>query len=263
MTPKTKRQHSLVLAICGGLIPVGSVSAESGRVLWDNGEPDGSGGYSNGTAGVVGCRRTLLDDFAVPIAETWAITSFSSFHIWNTLPPGSGTGFEICLRLDADGLPGEVLQVINVESYQEVATGRAFFCRLEYRQWSTFEPVMLGPGRYWIDATTVGPENNFWLTRIPIRGTECWVDYECQGGLQSGFEFFGQPLDLSWLLSGTATCRPDFDDNGEVDFGDLLDLLSAWGPCEHPSDCPEDLDNDGEVGLSDLLILLAAWGPCP
>jgi hypothetical protein len=54
-------------------------------------------------------------------------------------------------------------------------------------------------------------------------------------------------------------CPADIDESGAVDFGDLLMLLSAWGPCEA---CPEDLDGDDEVEFDDLLLLLAAWGPC-
>ncbi|MBX3372315.1 MAG: hypothetical protein KF817_00635 [Phycisphaeraceae bacterium] len=55
-------------------------------------------------------------------------------------------------------------------------------------------------------------------------------------------------------------CTGDIDGNGEVDFADVLALLSAWGPC---LGCDEDLDDNGEVDFSDLLLLLSAWGPCP
>ena len=34
--------------------------------LWDNGPPDGSDGYQNGTDGPYGGRRALLDDFVIP-----------------------------------------------------------------------------------------------------------------------------------------------------------------------------------------------------
>ncbi len=64
------------------------------------------------------------------------------------------------------------------------------------------------------------------------------------------------------ILENTiASCCPaDLDDSGAVDFGDILAVLSAWGPCE--GDCPEDLDYSGDVGFSDLLIVLGSWGPC-
>ena len=55
-------------------------------------------------------------------------------------------------------------------------------------------------------------------------------------------------------------CDGDVDGSGEVDFDDVLMILSAWGPCD--KDCPEDLNDDQEVGFDDLLIALAGWGPC-
>ena len=56
------------------------------------------------------------------------------------------------------------------------------------------------------------------------------------------------------------SCPADIDGSGDVGFGDLLSVLSNWGPCP---ECPQDLDGDNVVGFSDLLILLSAWGPCP
>ncbi len=48
----------------------------------------------------------------------------------------------------------------------------------------------------------------------------------------------------------------DINGDGVVDVLDLLQLLSAWGPCP---DCPEDLNGDGVVDVLDLLILLSEW----
>ncbi len=39
---------------------------------------------------------------------------------------------------------------------------------------------------------------------------------------------------------------------------DLLAVLDAWGN----KGGPEDLDGSGTVDFGDLLLLLAAWGPC-
>ncbi len=61
------------------------------------------------------------------------------------------------------------------------------------------------------------------------------------------------------VIEFPAACIADIDDDGSVDVGDLLLLLTAWGPCQG---CPEDLDEDGSVAVTDLLILLAACGPC-
>jgi hypothetical protein len=49
----------------------------------------------------------------------------------------------------------------------------------------------------------------------------------------------------------------DLDGDGLVTFGDLLDLVSTWGPatgCELA-----DTDLDGVVDFGDLLTLLANW----
>ena len=54
-------------------------------------------------------------------------------------------------------------------------------------------------------------------------------------------------------------CPADVDDDGEVDFVDLIRILVSWGPCEG---CPEDIDADGEVDIVDLIALLNSWGPC-
>ena len=61
------------------------------------------------------------------------------------------------------------------------------------------------------------------------------------------------------LQANHAACPGDLDGSGNVDFGDLLQILASWGECV---ECPADLDGSGDVGFSDLLDLLFAWGPC-
>jgi len=60
--------------------------------------------------------------------------------------------------------------------------------------------------------------------------------------------------------TAATTCASDLDDSGAVDFGDLVQVLAAWGPCPG---CPEDIDGSGVVGFGDLVAVLADWGPCP
>ncbi|MCP3903611.1 MAG: DUF1566 domain-containing protein [Planctomycetes bacterium] len=55
-------------------------------------------------------------------------------------------------------------------------------------------------------------------------------------------------------------CSADVTGNGTVDFGDVLAVVGAWGPC---TGCPQDLDGDGEVAFSDILAVIGSWGPCP
>ena len=53
-------------------------------------------------------------------------------------------------------------------------------------------------------------------------------------------------------------CPEDLNDNGSVDFADLLEVLGSWGAC---GGCDEDFDGNGVVGFDDLLNLLSKWGP--
>ena len=48
----------------------------------------------------------------------------------------------------------------------------------------------------------------------------------------------------------------DADRNGVVNFGDVIDVIGAWGAC---SACDEDLDHDRDVDFDDLLIVLGHW----
>ena len=226
------------------------------KFLWNNDDGQRIAGHSNTTKGIFEFPRTLLDDFEIPKDETWRITGFRHFHIWNTLPAGSGEGMEIAIWSDGGDEPGEFMFDLTVTGYEEEGTGREFFNRPE--------AVDLDPGHYWFEATIVGTENNFWLTIDSIFWNEHWVNYEEFGGLMSGTAIFGSASDLAWAIDGQlVTCPGDFDGDGVVGASDLLALLVAWGPCFNKSGCPEDLDDDGTVGASDLLALLVNWGPCP
>jgi hypothetical protein len=58
-------------------------------------------------------------------------------------------------------------------------------------------------------------------------------------------------------------CTGDFDGNGVVDGGDLLTLLSCWGPVAAGCECVDIAGNDNVIDGGDLLALLSAWGSCP
>ncbi len=149
-----------ILRPAGGLIasvlaaaPV--ALAGSGRVLYDNGS-DHCCGHSNATVNVFGSRRTLLDDFVIPGGETWVINGFRWEHIWNTLPPGSGSDLEILFRIDENETPGEeITPLATIRSYSEVGTGVNYFSRPGAESWVTFEPIVLTGGTYWFEATIV------------------------------------------------------------------------------------------------------------
>ena len=55
----------------------------------------------------------------------------------------------------------------------------------------------------------------------------------------------------------------DIDCDGDYDIDDVRLGMSSFGIEEAiENDCPEDLDQDETIGFADLLQLLSAWGPC-
>ncbi|MCP3905695.1 MAG: choice-of-anchor B family protein [Planctomycetes bacterium] len=52
----------------------------------------------------------------------------------------------------------------------------------------------------------------------------------------------------------------DLNQDGNVDFGDILLAIGAWGPCPAPpATCPEDIDGSGAVDFGDILQIIANW----
>ena len=60
----------------------------------------------------------------------------------------------------------------------------------------------------------------------------------------------------SWSVP---SCEGDVDNDGFVNFNDLIQVLASWGVCP---DCPEDVDASGTVDFNDVLSLLSFWGEC-
>lgn len=63
----------------------------------------------------------------------------------------------------------------------------------------------------------------------------------------------------AYEVQATITCPGNTDGDGDVDFDDLLAVISQWGVCEG---CSADLDGNGLVGFDDLLSVVSGWGPC-
>jgi len=55
------------------------------------------------------------------------------------------------------------------------------------------------------------------------------------------------------------TCRADVNDDGFVNFGDILMVIGAW----NTGNISIDVDQNGVVGMSDIFEIIAAWGVCP
>jgi hypothetical protein len=74
-----------------------------------------------------------------------------------------------------------------------------------------------------------------------------------------------EPLSIGRIYMLTPIAKPcdgDVDDDGNVGFSDLTQVLLAWGSCEG-APCPADVTHDGEVGFADLTYILIHWGLCP
>ena len=78
-----------------------------------------------------------------------------------------------------------------------------------------------------------------------------------------------QPLASPWVDRSKAptvpascsvpSCEGDVDNDGFVNFNDLIQVLANWGVCP---DCAEDVDASGTVDFKDVLSLLSFWGEC-
>ena len=78
-----------------------------------------------------------------------------------------------------------------------------------------------------------------------------------------GAEIVHEARNIYWnnlgLGGGGSDCPTDVDGSGATDVGDVLELISQWGPCPG---CSGDLNGDGVVNVTDLLEVIGAWGPC-
>ncbi len=86
------------------------------------------------------------------------------------------------------------------------------------------------------------------------------------GGTSAGFSLSDvlQVYSSNVVGEPSQDCPADLDDSATVDVGDLIELLTAWGPCSPDgSSCPADLDGDGQIAVLDLLSVILDWGPCP
>jgi hypothetical protein len=65
--------------------------------------------------------------------------------------------------------------------------------------------------------------------------------------------------------SGQASyCTSHADVNGDasVDVQDLLEVIGAWGTCDHCGPDVAPAGGDNRVNVSDLLAVIGGWGPC-
>ncbi len=196
----------------GNAANLGNDPFSSRATLWDNGDTDGSNGYSNGTVNMIGASRSLLDDFEVTDAAGWFVNDFHSLTLWAGGGSELGIGYNLTFWSDASGSPGSPIETAVVTNYQEMPTGRTWFSRPEMEHWVDFNDVFLPQGRYWIEMQIIADpatlDNNFQMVRAGITGSESWVNYDDFGGLFPGSAIFGGAADLAFSLTGEVAPAP-------------------------------------------------------
>jgi len=161
---------------------------------WNNGDTDGTNGYSTW----LDLGRYIYDDFSLD--QGYYLNYFHLLHIWNSFPPGSGTGLALDFYADAGGAPGAHIVTANITNYSEVATGRVWFGRQEARISVDFADIALGAGNYWVSYSVDGPENGFSMIRSQVTGSELWWRADDLGIFGPGSQSFGVQADGAWVL---------------------------------------------------------------
>jgi hypothetical protein len=164
------------------------------KLIWDNGDTDGTNGYSIYGAG----NRWLLDDF-----ELTKSTKLTEFHCY--VIAGTPTDWRLRFREDDGGRPStEVLETSTKISFSMTATGRYWFGYAEYKLVYKFDPIKLSKGIYWVEWSCSPSDGNmFCMIRMDYQLSPCWANYGDQAGLQEGSYYFGVDADMSFELWGS------------------------------------------------------------
>ncbi|MFK7962240.1 MAG: dockerin type I domain-containing protein [Phycisphaerales bacterium] len=101
---------------------------------------------------------------------------------------------------------------------------------------------------------------------------DAWTLADAGTSLQYGsLSLPALPGDLQWtvndasndltitVIDAGAPGPGDANGDGTVDFGDILAVIEAFGPCPAGVPCPADFNGDGMVTTFDLLTVLANW----
>ena len=171
------------------------IGGRGDELVWDNGDTDGSNGYS-----LLGNpRRSILDDFEIlkttKIDEMRALIIYTGAHSQN---------WEVTFWTDDDGDPGDEIETMKQIEFNEEATGRSWFGYAEYEISVLFEQFKMAPGFYWAELWPgASAANTFWMIRLDLWRSQCWIDY-ADYGFMPGSNIFGVQADVSYQLWGVA-----------------------------------------------------------
>jgi hypothetical protein len=170
-------------------------------------------------------------------------------------------------------VPGEVLDIVVDTDH--------FANEADWVLYDEFGEVVTGDGNYPFGANTYEYEVCVYEGCYMFEATDsngdgmCSFDFENDGVCDIGGDGItasvggsvifttGQTLyslfDTTFCFS-VGDCPLDFDGNGAVGNGDVLDMILEYG-CQ--SGCETDPNNDGIVNVMDLLYMLTNLGDCP
>ncbi|MCP3903538.1 MAG: hypothetical protein GY715_07860 [Planctomycetes bacterium] len=169
---------------------------------------------------------------------------------WNLetkLLASNGAGFDkFGLSVGLTGNTAVIGANLNDEGYPD--TGSAYMFQHDGTTWNEQTMVVSPSGYYWDQfGYAIAVTNGAFV----VGAIE---DDDMGNNAGSAFVFEYEAADPP------AECLGDVDGNGDIDFTDVLAVLSAWGTC---GGCPEDIDDSGFVDFTDVLAVLGTWGPCP
>ena len=190
-------------------------STASADLLYDNGDPDGTNGYSNILTAGLNLDRRVADDFNLGAGPGWLVDNVEMNYVWGTVGvPGTATDFLVQFFLDdVGGGPGTMVSSQVSNSFTATATGNVFFSRAEFIFSVDIAPVAIAANtNYYLSIQPNGDDNGFQLTaHVPLEnGADTYVNYvDLTGGLWSSAENqFGTASDMVFRVNGEAVPAP-------------------------------------------------------
>lgn len=195
-----------------------SFSAYGDDIIFDNGGPDGSNGFSVGDH-TFGWRQ-VADDFVLGSDyDAWYVTDAHFSGVWYY---GGGVDYitEVLVEFYEDTGAGPALDPMAVSPgvvgvADQYYTGSFYFSREEVAYDLEFDPVLLASDvTYWVSLTPLAaPENFFWLTSAAganVFGNGCyaWMDDLGYPKWTPGYDLWGDYFDMSFYLTGYGVPAP-------------------------------------------------------
>ena len=89
--------------------------------------------------------------------------------------------------------------------------------------------------------------------------------YQCPSGYESKAnpsQITGDSTDTCCDAVQAAACPKDLNGDNVISAGDILAILTSFGPCPSGQPCPKDLNGDNVISAGDILAILTSFGPC-